>query len=158
MKLRRMLALTLVLMTLMTAALAADDTDLYYVGDEAHSICTSSCWVRRKAIRCTFETTMKRQMRRCRLRFGWNGESENSIAYENPLPIPALGVNSGSFYVISLTEPSNLPSRKRQSRRHVRRRTRRRPLPSGQARRTTSAARPWWWRAFPRAHGRDPPA
>ena len=79
----------------------------------------------------------ERQMRRCRLRFGWNGESENSIAYENPLPIPALGVNSGSFYVISLTEPSNLPSRKRQSRRHVRRRTRRRPLPSGQARRTT---------------------
>ena len=38
MKLRRMLALTLVLMTLMTAALAADDPDLYYVGDEAHSI------------------------------------------------------------------------------------------------------------------------
>ena len=38
MKLRRMLALTLVLMTLTTAALAADDPDLYYVGDEAHSI------------------------------------------------------------------------------------------------------------------------
>lgn len=57
MKLRRMLALTLVLMTLMTAALAADDPGLYYVGDEAHSICTSSCWARRKAIRCTFGTT-----------------------------------------------------------------------------------------------------
>lgn len=35
MKLRRMLALTLVLMTLMTAALAADDPGLYYIGDEA---------------------------------------------------------------------------------------------------------------------------
>ena len=193
MKLRRMLALTLVLMTLMTAALAADDPGLYYIGDDAtpenltghtriynavdaapgwryatvlwriwrtaractatfapkmrarcpstsrrkRSICTSSCWARRKAIRCTFGTTTNRRMRRCRLRFGWNGEIEHSIAYENPLPIPALGVNSGSFYVISLTEPSNLPSRKRQLRRHVRRRTRRRPLPSGQARRTT---------------------
>ena len=35
MKLRRMLALTLVLMTLMTAALAADDPGLYYIGDDA---------------------------------------------------------------------------------------------------------------------------
>ena len=35
MKLRRMLALTLVLMTLMTAALAADDHGLYYIGDDA---------------------------------------------------------------------------------------------------------------------------
>ena len=35
MKLRRMLALTLVLMTLMTAALAADAPGLYYIGDEA---------------------------------------------------------------------------------------------------------------------------
>lgn len=33
-----MLALSLVLMVLTTAALVADDTDLYYVGDEAHSI------------------------------------------------------------------------------------------------------------------------
>lgn len=30
-----MLALTLVLMTLMTAALAADDPGLYYIGDDA---------------------------------------------------------------------------------------------------------------------------
>ena len=35
MKLGRMLALTLVLMTLMTAALAADDPGLYYIGDDA---------------------------------------------------------------------------------------------------------------------------
>ena len=35
MQLRRMLALTLVLMTLMTAALAADDPGLYYIGDDA---------------------------------------------------------------------------------------------------------------------------
>lgn len=38
MQFRRMLALSLVLMALTTAALMADDTDLYYVGDEAHSI------------------------------------------------------------------------------------------------------------------------
>ena len=120
MKLRRMLALTLVLMTLMTAALAADDPGLYYIGDDAtpenltghtriynavdaapgwrygfvayltdgtrvysdvcaEDICTSSCWARRKAIRCTFGTTTKRRMRRCRLRFGWNGESERLL-------------------------------------------------------------------------------
>ena len=36
MKLRRMLALTLVLMTLMTAALAADDPGLYYNRERCH--------------------------------------------------------------------------------------------------------------------------
>ena len=35
MKLRRMLALTLELMSLMTAALAADDHGLYYIGNDA---------------------------------------------------------------------------------------------------------------------------